>query len=48
MIGNPAIGDEEGFDVRNDGGFHDFADDWEKADWSVVAGICFAPFYVKQ
>ena len=21
------------------------ADDWEKADWSVVAGICFCTFF---
>ena len=25
-----------------DDGFHNLAYDWEKADWSVVAGICFS------
>ena len=41
MIGNQAIGEEEGFDIGSDDGFHDLADEWEKADWSVVAGISF-------
>ena len=41
MVGNKAIGYEEGFDVGNVDGFHNLADDWEKADWSVVAGIRF-------
>ena len=29
MIGNQAIGEEEGFNVRSDDGFHNLADDWE-------------------
>ena len=33
MIGNQAIGEEEGFNVGSDDGFYDLADDWEKADW---------------
>ena len=45
MIGNQAIEEEEGFNVRSDG-FHNLADDWEKADWSVVAGICFCTFFM--
>ena len=40
---NQAIG-EEVFNVRSDDGFHNLADDWEKADWSVVARICFCTF----
>ena len=44
MIGNEAIGEEEGFNVGSDNGFHDLADDWEKTDWSVDAGICFCTF----
>ena len=44
MIGYQAIGEEEGFNVWSDDGFHNLADDWEKADWSVVAGICFCTF----
>ena len=44
MIGNQAFGDEEGFNVGSDDGFHNLADDWEKADWSVSAGICFCTF----
>ena len=44
MIGNQAIGEEEGFNVRSDYGFHNLADDLEKADWSVDAGICFCTF----
>ena len=44
-IGDQAIGVEEGFNVRSDDGFHHLADDWEKADWSVVAGSVFAPFF---
>ena len=44
MIGNQAIGEEEGFYVKSDDRFHDLGDDWEKADWSVVAGICFCTF----
>ena len=44
IFGNQAIGDEEGFNVGSDDGFHDLADDWEKADWSVVARICFCTF----
>ena len=38
------IGEEERFNVRSDDGFHNLAHDWEKADWSVVAGICFCTF----
>ena len=48
MIGNQAIGDEERLDVRSDDGFHNLADDWEKADWSVVAGICFSTFFLQS
>ena len=44
MIGNQAIGEEEGFHVGRDDGFHYLANDWEKADWSVVAGIPFCTF----
>ena len=44
MIGNQAIGQEEEFNVGSDDGFHDLADDWEQADWSVVAGICVCTF----
>ena len=44
MIGNQAFGEEEGFNVGSDDGFHNLADDWEKADWSVIAGICFCTF----
>ena len=48
MIGNQAIGEEEGFDVGSNNGFHSHADDWE-ADWSVVAGISFLHlFYAEQ
>ena len=32
MIGNQAVGEEEGFLVRSDDGFHNLADDWENAD----------------
>ena len=32
MIGNQAIGEEEGFNVGSDDGFHNLAHDWEKAD----------------
>ena len=44
MIGNQAIGEEEGFNVGSNDGFHNLADDWEKADWCSVAGICFCTF----
>ena len=44
MIGNQAIGVEEVFNGGSYDGFHNLADDWEKADWSVVAGICFCTF----
>ena len=44
MIRNEAIREEEGFDVISNDVFHNLADDWEKADWSVVAGICFCTF----
>ena len=44
MIGNQAIGEEEVFDVRSVDGFYNLADDWEQADWSAVAGICFCIF----
>ena len=37
MIGNQAIGEGEGFNVRSDA-------DCEKADLSVVAEICFGTF----
>ena len=44
MFGNQAIGEEEGFDVGSNDRFHDLADDWEKADWIVGAGISFCTF----
>ena len=44
MIGNKTIGEEEGIDVGRDDGFHNLAEDWDKVDWSVVAGICFCTF----
>ena len=44
MIGNQAVREEEGFDVRSDDEFHDLADDLEQADWSAVAGIRFCTF----
>ena len=44
MVGNQVIGEEEGFEIRSDDGFHDIANDWEKADGSAVAGIRFSPF----
>ena len=47
MIRNQAIGEEEGFNVGSDDGFHNLTDDWEKADWSVVAGICFCTFFMQ-
>ena len=43
MNGNQSFGEEEGFDVGSDDGFHDRAD-WEQFDWSVVAGIYFCTF----
>ena len=45
MIGNQAIGEEEGFDVWGDDGFHNLADYWEKADKSVVAVIFSCVFF---
>ena len=48
MIRNQAVGEEEGFNVGSDDGFHNLADDWEKADWSVVAGICFCTFFMQN
>ena len=47
MIGNQAIGEEEGFNVGSNDGFHDLADDLEKADWSAVTGICFCTFFMQ-
>ena len=44
MIGNQAIREEEGFNVRSADGFHYLADDCEKADWSGVARLCFCTF----
>ena len=44
IIGNQAMREEEGFNVGSDDRFHNLADDWEKADWSVVARICFCTF----
>ena len=37
MVETQAIGEEEGFDVGSDDGFHDLADDWEQGEWSVYA-----------
>ena len=34
MIGNQAVGEEEGFDVGSDYEFQDVAHDWEQANWS--------------
>ena len=48
MIGNQAVGEEEGFDVGSDDEFLNLTDDWEKADWSVGAGICFCPFFMQS
>ena len=48
MVGNQAIGEEEGFDVRSNDGFHDLADDWEQADWSVLAVISFCSFVMES
>ena len=48
MIRNQAVREEEGFDVGSDDGFHDLADDWEQADWSVVVGICFCTFIMQS
>ena len=39
MIGNQAICEEGAFDFGSDDEFHDLADDWEQAEWSVVVGI---------
>ena len=47
MIRNQVIGEEEGFNVGSDDGFYNFADDWEKGDWFVVAGICFCTFFMQ-
>ena len=47
MIRNQAIREEEGFNAGSDDGFHHLADDWEKADWSVFAGICFSTFFMQ-
>ena len=44
MIGNQAIVEEEGFNVGSDDGFHNLADDWEKADWFVVVKIYVCTF----
>ena len=48
MIGNQAIGEEEGFHVCSDDDFHNLVDDWEKADCSVVVGICFCTFFMQS
>ena len=48
LIRNQAIREEEGFDVRSDDGFHNLADDWEKADWSVVEGINFFHLFMQS
>ena len=42
IIGNQAIGEEEGFDVGSNDGFHDLG------DWSVVAGNCFCAFFMQS
>ena len=41
---NQAFVEEEWFNVWSDDGFHDVAGDWHKADWSVIAAICFCTF----
>ena len=48
MVGNQVIEEEEGFDVGSEDGFHDLADEWEPADWSVVAGICFCTCFMQS
>ena len=48
MIRNKAIGEAEGFNVGRDCRFHNLADDWEKADWSAVARICFCTFFMRS
>ena len=48
MIGNQAIGEEEGFNVGSDDGFRNLADDWENAVRSVIAGICFCTFSMQS
>ena len=48
IVGNQAIGEEEGFDYGSDNGFHYLTDDWENADWSVVAGICFCTVFMQS
>ena len=48
IIGNQAIGEEEGFNVLSDDGFHNLADDWEKTDWTVGAGMCFCTFVMQS
>ena len=48
MIGNQAIGEEEGFNVGSEDGFHNLADDWEKADWSAAPRICFCTFVMQS
>ena len=48
MIGNQAIGEEEGFYVLSDDGFHNLADDWELAEWSGVARIWCCTFFLRR
>ena len=50
MIGNQAIGEEGGFNLRSNDEFHsdDRVYDWEKANWSVVAGITFCTFFMQS
>ena len=48
MIRNQAIGEEEGFNIGSNDGFHNLADDWENANWSVVVKICFCTFFVQS
>ena len=47
IIGNPAIGEEEGFNVRSEDGLYHLAGDLEKADWPVVAEICVCTFFMQ-
>ena len=47
MVGNRAIGEEEGFDVRSDDGVYDLADDWEQADWSLLQDL-FCTFFLQS
>ena len=46
LIGNQAIGEEEGVDVESDDAFLHLTDYWEQDGWAVVAGICFCTVFM--